>query len=245
MKPRATTPCPAWRQSRLHAIHERCRLRFPDSLEFAFSRYIERKANSLYRLRQCLLGTAAEEIIRTAWRYEGDIPASFGFLPDGVSEFGDALIAPFWKEEECGDEVLPDGGVSGVLVVPLRRADAGRIVAEPAIPLQAPNQFEPVIIAEADDSKLAIAPSLADALMVHAAAPAVTVWAAAYPGIMEELENAVPGGIQSVTIFAHHGDVDERSAAEELRRDLLDRREPPAVTLYEFVGCDNNKGGAA
>lgn len=173
------------------------------------------KAAWLWSKRKPVDDTIAENYLRKARSYNGQFPATLGFLP-AEKNFPPALIAAygFASEPEPGLLAIAAGDVRAVQLTRLLPDGSDRERGDKAkITIGRGASGVPIILAPCNDGLgLAISEGVEDALSVHEAT-GLGAWAAGGASRMPALADAVPDYVEAVTIFVDDDDAGRRHAA--------------------------------
>jgi len=150
--------------------------------------------------------------------YNGEIPATLGYLP-AHRDYPHAMIAAFGMARETEPGLLaPPESVLAVHLTLLNAAGDEKTAVKPNKKVIGPAGGLPIVLAPPNDLLgLAICEGIEDALSAHQAL-GLGAWAAYSAGNMPKLAALVPAYIEAITIFAH--DDDGKPYALELADDL-------------------------
>jgi hypothetical protein len=153
--------------------------------------------------------------------YNGEIPATLGYLP-AYRDYPHAMIAAFGMAQEIEPGLLaPPEGVSAVHLTLLNAAGNDKAAVRPNKKVIGPAGGLPIVLTPPNDLLgLAICEGIEDALSAHQAL-GLGAWAAYSAGNMPKLAALVPAYVEAITIFAH--DDDGKLHALELADDLASR----------------------
>jgi hypothetical protein len=181
-------------------------------------------AQYLWRQRQPLKGSIAENYLRVARHYGGPIPGTLGFLPASRNHLP-AMIAAFAIAQETspGDFAVPAQAVRAVHLTKLKPDGSGKAdVPAPKKMLGRGASGLPIMLAAPNDRLgLAITEGIEDGLSIHEAT-GLGVWAAGSASRMPALAASVPAYIESVTIIGDN-DIAGAQAANSLAQRLADK----------------------
>jgi hypothetical protein len=191
------------------------------------------KARRIWRPRKPIIeGDPAWRYLRVARGYDGQIPATLGFLP-AENGYPPCMIAAFGMadEPEPGLVAIADEAVRAVHLTQLLPDGSDRTqkitVGQGAI-------GAPIVLAPANDLLgLAITEGIEDALSVHAAT-GLGAWAAGSAGRMPALADTIPSNVECVSVFGHRDPAGERGARELAAR-LVDRG---VETILKFLEAE-------
>jgi hypothetical protein len=163
------------------------------------------RARWIWRQRRPIQGSIAENYLREARNYRGEIiPATLGFLP-ARGDHLPALIAAFGMatEPEPGMLAIADDAVMGVQLIKLRADGFDKADVEPNKIIVGRGALgSPIIVAPPNDLLgLAIFEGTEDALSVHEAT-GLGAWASGGATRLPALADSVPDYIDHVTVVA-------------------------------------------
>jgi hypothetical protein len=177
-----------------------------------------KKARALWSRRQPLIGSVAKTYLRDCRCYEGEIPATLGFLPPR-GDYGPAMIAAFGVASEPDPRRLEiaDDAVMGVHVTKLdargqkARSDKDKIMLGASL-------GSPIMLASPNDLLgLVITEGIEDALSAHDAT-GLGAWAAGSASRLPALATHVPEYIEAITILVDDDDAGWRHSSELAQR---------------------------
>ena len=181
-------------------------------------------AGFLWKCRTPLSGTCGERYLREARGYQGEIPATLGFLA-ARAQHPPAVVAAFGIpiEPEPGLLVMPDSAVKGVHITRLRADGSGK-AEEPAKVIIGKCAGSPIVLAPLNDGLgLAVTEGIEDGLSIFGATGLGT-WAAGAASRLAALADTVPTYARSVSVIADADPAGRRGATElagRLRARLL------------------------
>jgi hypothetical protein len=172
------------------------------------------RAQWLWNKRKPVSGTIAEIYLRKARAYNGQFPATLGFLP-AERNFPPALIAAygFAAEPESGLLALAANDVRAVQLTRLLLDGSDRERGNKAkITIGRAASGLPIIVAPVNDGLgLAISEGTEDALSVYQAT-GLGAWAAGGASRMAALAESVPQYVEAATILVDDDDAGRRAA---------------------------------
>jgi hypothetical protein len=181
------------------------------------------KARWLWSKRKAITGTPAETYLRQARGYNGNIPATLGYLPPRGEHTG-AMISAFGipAEPEPGQFVIIDAELRGVHITRLKPDGSGKAGTDADKVMVGRSIGSPIVLAPPNDLLgLAIAEGIEDALSAHEAT-GLGAWAAGSASRLAAMAEAVPSYINAITIMVDDDD-DGRRHAGLLRERLIAR----------------------
>jgi hypothetical protein len=197
----------AWREASIGREAPKVARR-PNSMKFLW----------IWRQRVPIAGTPAERYLREVRHYQGEIPATLGFLSASGSH-PPAMIAAFGlaSEPEPGILAIADADILGVHVTRLTADGTAKAGADNDKIMIGRSLGSPIVLAPPNDGLgLAITEGIEDALSIHAVT-GLGAWAAGAAGRLPALSDAVPGFIDCCTVVGHDDEAGTRGADELVR----------------------------